>query len=896
MLTVDQAAQYLKVSSKTLRRWESKGLIVPIRTSGGHRRYTVEQLKEFKSKSKRKNINQILSGALTKDFELQAAKPSTLPSNFIEIKNNEHFENEKPEPLLKHLPKRNKFFASSALVTIVAILVLFSLIRFGNSYFANSIAGGKLGNFASNSFKKQEEDKFQVLKSLLYEDALTDSGVLAATSFTNVKFAVNVESIFNQDASFFQNVNIGGFATVANDLAVNSGNITTTSQTVNLFDENALSFNIGGQSDLITLGSPDGSITANNNVLVSNDLDIVGNLSVDGTAFLNTLAIGGSSFIDLVGEGLQVVNQRLTTSLGDIIKSEDIEDGSILAIDLNISNTGTNGQLLSYDVSTGGFTWISQAGSNSKWTETGSVTYLSNSASLLTVGATEGLAKIAAVGTGDNVQLLARAFSGQTNNIFAVQGSTGNNLFAIGPSGNLTQSGAGQVTFSGNVDATAGLDVTGSSLTVGGSNATITTAGVITGTQLNIDSIRLDNNEVFSSGNLILNATDDIVLNGYDCTVFASGGKLTTDANGVVICAADESGSAITSPFEDLGAGVITLVTSTNNVSIGTTNNLGRLAVVGRADETQLLVRGNATQTSNLVVFEQSDGTDIFALNNSGDLTLAGNAIIAGTTGITLSGTGADLLFTGTGDHLISASSGTLQLGSATLTGTITGNNQNLGGVGVLDFGDSNVRITGVNIGLTTDVDLLALANNALTVNGNVTVGTLATGTVNDVVIQSSGTLQTRTIDSRVWDGSFASNFLQLTDTPGNYTDQAGMLVRVVAGENGLEFVDPATVGINYWNRLAGVLSPITEGDAIAATSAATTVATFTSTGTVDALRAGGVSTYLTIDNAGNLSTSGTTGITLTGAGADLFIGGTSLSYNEATASGASLLVCLMTA
>jgi hypothetical protein len=66
-------------------------------------------------------------------------------------------------------------------------------------------------------------------------------------------------------------------------------------------------------------------------------------------------------------------------------------------------------------------------------------------------------------------------------------------------------------------------------------------------------------------------------------------------------------------------------------------------------------------------------------------------------------------------------------------------------------------------LGLTSDTDLLSLANDALTVNGTVTVGTLAAGAGNSVVTQNSGTLEARTIDSRVWgstlvDGTGSSN------------------------------------------------------------------------------------------------------------------------------------------
>ena len=61
------------------------------------------------------------------------------------------------------------------------------------------------------------------------------------------------------------------------------------------------------------------------------------------------------------------------------------------------------------------------------------------------------------------------------------------------------------------------------------------------------------------------------------------------------------------------------------------------------------------------------------------------------------------------------------------------------------------VLLSSSDVGLTSDTDLLSLANNALTVNGTVTVNTLNAGATDTVVTHSSGTLQSRTIDSRVW-------------------------------------------------------------------------------------------------------------------------------------------------
>lgn len=47
LLTAKEAAQYLHVSLFTLGRIEKGGLLVPFRTPGGHRRYSLEMLAEY---------------------------------------------------------------------------------------------------------------------------------------------------------------------------------------------------------------------------------------------------------------------------------------------------------------------------------------------------------------------------------------------------------------------------------------------------------------------------------------------------------------------------------------------------------------------------------------------------------------------------------------------------------------------------------------------------------------------------------------------------------------------------------------------------------------------------------------------------------------------------------
>ena len=53
ILTAREAAEYLRVSPYTLRRMESEGSLIPFRTPGGHRRYSLKMLNEYLEKSRK---------------------------------------------------------------------------------------------------------------------------------------------------------------------------------------------------------------------------------------------------------------------------------------------------------------------------------------------------------------------------------------------------------------------------------------------------------------------------------------------------------------------------------------------------------------------------------------------------------------------------------------------------------------------------------------------------------------------------------------------------------------------------------------------------------------------------------------------------------------------------
>jgi len=72
---------------------------------------------------------------------------------------------------------------------------------------------------------------------------------------------------------------------------------------------------------------------------------------------------------------------------------------------------------------------------------------------------------------------------------------------------------------------------------------------------------------------------------------------------------------------------LITTNALADTVTFGTGLALAKVAVDGDADEIQFLVQGNVTQTTDLLVLEQSDGTDVYNVSNSGQTTVGGMLI-----------------------------------------------------------------------------------------------------------------------------------------------------------------------------------------------------------------------------------------------------------------------------
>jgi trimeric autotransporter adhesin len=262
----------------------------------------------------------------------------------------------------------------------------------------------------------------------------------------------------------------------------------------------------------------------------------------------------------------------------------------------------------------------------------------------------------------------------------------------------------------------------------------------------------------------------DIVLSSLNCSTYGNGGKLTTDAFGNVICAADQGGSGSTVAgangqiqFNGFGAfdasSAFTFATSTGILTtpaLSSTNastSLATFATVWLPSLTDALL---STNPSGQIVSTTTIGSNVLSVpansllagNNSGQLvatTSIGTSLLTGTLGIGNGGTGIAstpsygqlLVGNGSGYTLTATSSLGLptfaNLGAAypfALTGNATSTLTQFNG-GLTAFASSTIgngtQTGGLTItgGATTTGN--ALISGALSVGGQTTLGNAST-------------------------------------------------------------------------------------------------------------------------------------------------------------------------
>lgn len=240
-------------------------------------------------------------------------------------------------------------------------------------------------------------------------------------------------------------------------------------------------------------------------------------------------------------------------------------------------------------------------------------------------------------GAADAEQLVIQGYSTQTNNPFVIEQSDGTDKFTV--------SNAGNVVVAGTSDLQGNVSDSGGTLTVA-DNAAITGQAdaeqlVVTGYTTQTNSLFVvedsSNSDIFEVESSQINANNNPIVNiGAAGTDFGTDGSLTTaqtvtvSAGGLTVTA---GGISIASGALDAD-GAVTLNSTVDidgNISSGTgaitiTDNV---LVDGAADAEQLIVQGNGTQTNNIFVVEQSDGTDVGTISNAGLLTLGGGVTVS---------------------------------------------------------------------------------------------------------------------------------------------------------------------------------------------------------------------------------------------------------------------------
>ncbi|HWY78876.1 MAG TPA: helix-turn-helix domain-containing protein, partial [Candidatus Sulfotelmatobacter sp.] len=218
LLTIQQAANYLAVSTRTLRRWESKGNLKSLRTVGNQRRYSKSEL-DILFKNPQSKLGHEPQADVTLSLQ-QDQKPQAVLSTSSVI----------PMDSLRTTGQRNensRFMKNerSSFTRVLLSGILVSFILFAGlavMIVSNQEARKLLKNsnaFLINPVHTKEQKQMQ--------------NVLATTDHTPIfEFQINIPSLFGKKTTFLDNVSIKKSLSVEK-LASLSGGITTNNADVN---------------------------------------------------------------------------------------------------------------------------------------------------------------------------------------------------------------------------------------------------------------------------------------------------------------------------------------------------------------------------------------------------------------------------------------------------------------------------------------------------------------------------------------------------------------------------------------------------------------------------------------------------------------------------------------
>ncbi|HVZ11970.1 MAG TPA: helix-turn-helix domain-containing protein, partial [Patescibacteria group bacterium] len=706
LLSIQEAAKKLKVSTKTLRRWEERGILVPQRTDGNHRRYTATQISGFWDKliEKKKEKKAVAVASIA---PVSSASPSSqeiietpqAPFNITEaLVADSEIRAEVARTSKFKMDRAVRMLLLSAVATLAAVFMIVVLTQ---TFLSSSIT-------SNNSNKTKTAQGQQT-----FAESVSGKGesVLAATDgqpmFT-IKF--NIPTFFKEDASFLKNVKIQGLTSAV-------GGIDTENADINAGTGKLTASNVIYS---VTAGAGI-SVTGGQNPIITN----TGVLSIGGQT--GAIALTAGSGISISGTTISsTVSAPSVDTFKNIVTGSDTITASGNNDTLNfIAGSGIS---LSADTGAKSLTISSNiVASTSPWQESGSVVNLVNSGDTVGIGTATTPFKLTVAGSigpdADQAYDLG-SLSDQFNNVY------GSTFFSAGSAG-ITQGTPSCVTVSGGI-------VTGTGVCQLGSEQWVVSNGSIYTGVTTLDLI-LGGNSTASAKFAVLNVSGGTPIaslsaqNGSGQGIYLSAdGSVQTPASNKLTIGGSTTGDIFLSPRG--GAGSISLdsvVINGGAVTAGSWNgNTITTQYGGTGQDFSAIVQG-------AVPYFNGIGTMAALAPSTAGFILSTNGSGANPTWIDPTGIGPWNSANGTlypkiltqdvligGNSTASAKFGFINVNSGTPTATIAGNITLSGSTPTI--GTTNLNTFTLGDASTGDIVIAPAGSAAITAlsGGNVGIGT----------------------------------------------------------------------------------------------------------------------------------------------------------------------------
>lgn len=416
LLSVNEAAAYLKVASKTLYRWEQAGKLVPQRTSGGHRRYLLVDLQHFVANQSAEKKTRVTSTQPVPTHTLvphvAVAPVAKQPKSKKALDDQRRLTKEEIRELYEGMPKANKHILGGSLVAALGIVGLLALGigKLLPGTVSARLAGttksmlANVGNFvetyspglalfsrASELEQARKANSAQLAKVLADTSSL-ESMLLEINIDTNLSGSTTFQGTaqFDGDVTANGDVDLAGTTNVTGDLQLAGTTLTSTATELNYLDGITLGSGEIVYTDgtsLVTLDAgSSGQLLKSNGTdapswITSTDIDAGKVDGIDSGSFLR------SDSSDTYSSG------TLTFSSGTIL---DLDSATVKATTTTLnavaytwpSSDGTANYVLATDGS-GALSWVaSSAVAGGLWTQASGVLYPTTTTDDLAIGGT----------------------------------------------------------------------------------------------------------------------------------------------------------------------------------------------------------------------------------------------------------------------------------------------------------------------------------------------------------------------------------------------------------------------------------------------------------------------------------------------------------------------------